>query len=636
MLFLELALIRWLGSNVIYLSFFTNLVLLGSFLGIGIGFLAAGARGAWLERLPWALLLLVGFVLLFPVRINRATEDILFFGDPRPSGLPIWLTLPVIFSLVVAIMAMVGQAVARAFARFDALSAYRLDVLGSLLGIAAFSLMAYLHSPPVVWAASVAILIASTHPGLRGPDKLALGGLVIVMGAQSLASGLIWSPYYQISVQADERVSISVNGIPHQTIYDVGFLLNTIYAEPYRLGVAPHQVLVIGAGNGNDVALALSQGAEAVDAVEIDPRLYELGVELHPDRPYNDPRVSIHVEDGRAFMERTQRSYDLILFALPDSLTLVSGQSGLRLESYLFTQEAISKAKALLKPGGLFVMYNFYREQWLIDRLAGTLAKVYQQAPCVTSVGDEGRLAMLAIGGTSQSYCPSATAIDLAAAPAPVTDDYPFLYLRDRSVPGLYLVTIGIILAISVVAIRLTAGGFGRIRPYMDLLAMGAAFLLLETKSVVQFALWFGTTWVVNSLVFAGILVSVLAAIEVTRRCRLPRPGYLYAGLFVALLAAWLMPPAYLFDLAIVPRWLAATVLTFTPIFLANVVFAQRFARTASSTSAFGANLLGAMIGGVTEYGALVVGYRALLLVVAALYAGALLLAPRRIAAANP
>ena len=80
-------------------------------------------------------------------------------------------------------------------------------------------------------------------------------------------------------------------------------------------------------------------------------------------------------------------------------------------------------------------------------------------------------------------------------------------------------------------------------RPYADLVFMGAAFLLLETKNVVQFALLFGTTWFVNALVFAGVLLSVLAAIEVAApgaRCR--RADLLYAGLLAALAVAWLVP----------------------------------------------------------------------------------------------
>ena len=64
MLFVELALIRWLGSNVLYLSYFSNFVLLGSFLGIGIGFLRGRAKT---DLFPWAapaLAVLVAFVLI--------------------------------------------------------------------------------------------------------------------------------------------------------------------------------------------------------------------------------------------------------------------------------------------------------------------------------------------------------------------------------------------------------------------------------------------------------------------------------------------------------------------------------------------------------------------------------------------
>ena len=86
-------------------------------------------------------------------------------------------------------------------------------------------------------------------------------------------------------------------------------------------------VLIVGAGHGDGRGDRPAEGAGHVDAVEIDPRLQQIGAERHPDHPYDDPRVSVHIDDGRAFLERTDSKYDLILFALPDSLTLVSGQS---------------------------------------------------------------------------------------------------------------------------------------------------------------------------------------------------------------------------------------------------------------------------------------------------------------------
>src|SRR3712207_3514992 len=154
-------------------------------------------------------------------------------------------------------------------------------------------------------------------------------------------------------------------------------------------------------------------------------------------------------------------------------------------------------------------------------------------------------------------------------------------------------------------------------RPYADLFFMGAAFLLLETKNVVQFALLFGTTWFVNAAVFAGVLLSVLAAVELARRVRLPRPVLLYAGLLLALAAAWVIPQDWLLQLPLVPRFLAGTAIAFAPIFLANLVFAQRFKDIGSATTAFGANLLGAMLGGALEYLALISGFRSLLVLVA-------------------
>jgi SAM-dependent methyltransferase len=630
MLFVELALIRWLGSNVVYLSYFSNFVLLGSFLGIGLGFLGAGTRRETFSWAPLALLLLVGFVFVFPVKIDRSGSALIYFGEFTATGLPTWVTLPVIFMAVAATMAMIADGVARSFARFEPLEAYRLDILGSIAGIVAFSISSFTHAPPVAWgvivAALFAVLLSRRVLGLRA---LALVALVAILGWESLSPLDSWSPYYKVTVHPQQEAPpvyrVDVNGIPHQAIepLEVRRQLEPIYFLAYdRANAAPDDVLVVGAGNGTDVAIALAQGATHVDAVEIDPRLYELGLELHPDRPYDDRRVSVSIDDARAFLERTHRLYDLILFALPDSLTLVSNQSSLRLESYLFTLEALREARRHLEPNGTFAMYNYFREQWLVDRLGGMLARAYGGPPCIDTVGEFGKLALFTVRRDGEAAeCPTVWRPSARPAPAPVTDDYPFLYLRNRGVPGPYLLVLALILCASAVAIRATAGPLRAMAPYVDLFFMGAAFLLLETKSVVQFALLFGTTWFVNALVFTGILVCVLAAVEVARRVGLPRPGPLYALLFAALTVAWIVPPQALLSLVVPLRFTFAVLLAFTPVFAANLVFAQRFRNVGSSTAGFGANLLGAMFGGVLEYAALVIGYQLLLVVVALLYA---------------
>ena len=218
----------------------------------------------------------------------------------------------------------------------------------------------------------------------------------------------------------------------------------------------------------------------------------------------------------------------------------------------------------------------------------------------------------------------------------PATDDHPFVYLDGSSIPWLYRITLALILLAAIVLVRPAAGPYRRMTGFVDLFFMGAAFLLLETKNIVQFALLFGTTWFVNALVTAGVLVAVFAAVEVSRHVVIRRPALLYVALLGALVVAWAVPPGALLSLAPLPRFVLAVIIAFAPIFLANMVFAQRFRNTGDSTTAFGANLLGAMIGGILEYTSLIIGYRWLLVLVALLYGLAFLTGRRYLRIAGP
>src|SRR5439155_12719448 len=134
---------------------------------------------------------------------------------------------------------------------------------------------------------------------------------------------------------------------------------------PYTVfGETFDNVLVLGAGSGTDVAAALRHGARHVDAVEIDPVIIRLGRERHPDHPYSDPRVTIVNDDARHFLRTTERKYDLVVFALIDSLTLQSSVSGVRLESYMFTRESFQAVRGHLTARGALVIYNCFRERW--------------------------------------------------------------------------------------------------------------------------------------------------------------------------------------------------------------------------------------------------------------------------------
>jgi len=661
MLFIELALIRWLGANLVYLSYFSNFVLLGSFLGIGLGFVRAAGPGRPDMPKPVyslvGLLGLVGFISAYPVSVNRDSSQLIFFGTAGTSGPPLWMTLPAVFLAVAVVMAGPGELVGACFGRLPRLEAYRLDLVGSLAGIVAFTALSFLGAPPLVWFGIVSLLFVVLLG--RGTASVTVTLLValLLMFFYPLRhdTGVFWSPYYKVSTAAiadgngGTAWNINVNGIPHQRLASAAFQIEhePWYLQTYKqIPRVPRDVLIVGAGTGTDVAIALRHGVHHVDAVEIDPTLLRFGRQHSPDQAYSDPRVSTHVTDGRAFLERTAHRYDLIIFALPDSLTLVSGASSLRLESYLFTKQAMRSARDRLAPGGAFSMYNFYRQQWLVDRLAGTLNSVFGHPPCVFEIPTSINLAVMTAGRTvADQQCEQAW-VRPAASPAPATDDKPFLYLRNSSIPTLYrtvllLILLGSALAIGSVLIMnaATAGGRGAARrlrgqvrdmwAYRDLFLLGAAFLLLETKSVTNFALLFGTTWVVNSLVFAGVLLAILAAVELTHRVRVPPLPVMYAVLVGGLALSWLVPASWLLDRDVALRAVLAVAISFLPIFAANIIFAKRFADTADAPLAFGTNLLGAIVGGCLEYLSLVFGYRALLVLAGILYVSAFVAMPR-------
>ena len=330
--------------------------------------------------------------------------------------------------------------------------------------------------------------------------------------------------------------------------------------------------------------------------------------------------MSVYVDDGRAFLQDTNKRYSLILYALPDSQTALTGQSApVGLENYLLTTQAIQVARSHLAPGGTFVMYNYY-QPFLLDRYATTLDDVFGSRPCVevgnTLSGREQAVLTVALDG----HTPSCSSFWNGEKVAPVSDDRPYPYLLVPSIPNFYLLVLGLILAASLLVVRVVTGPLNKMAPFLDLFWMGAAFLLLETKNIVQFALLFGTTWFVNSLVFAGVLLSVYAAIETARHVKLPRPMLLYVALLVSLGVSFVVPQDSLLGLPVVLRFVAATALAFSPIFIANLVFAQRFKDVGTSTIAFGANLLGAILGGALAYLSLITGFRFLLVVVAVLY----------------
>ncbi len=448
-----------------------------------------------------------------------------------------------------------------------------------------------------------------------------------------------WSPYQKVEYvdTPDLPSRIFVNGIAHQHM-DTQERLRTLagipYGAPYEVrsqqaGLPPYRsVLILGAGSGNDVAAALLAGAEHVDAVEIDPAIAELGRRFHPAHPYDDPRVTLTIGDGRAFLTRATRHYDLVVFALTDSLVKVSPMAQLRLENYLFTEESIRRACGLLTADGDVVFYNFYRQPWIRAKIEKMVHDVTGSYP--REIFRKRDFAMMAAGAHNTADAPSGPLDGIDTA----RDDWPFLYLKTRRIPRVYVAVMAALtalLATLVAWLRRSARRFAHLQGRSGGLAtqaafafMGVAFLLLETKSVIQFSLLFGTTWLNNSLVFLGVLALVLAANWTAVRIKESALGVVFALLVASSLATLVYPLAHLLSVADpLLRFVAASLLTFSPIFFANVMFSVAFRDQDVPEHVFGWNLIGATLGAVVEYASLAFGYDALAWIVVACYTAA-------------
>ena len=646
-LFAELLLIRWIPANVTYIGFFSNLIVMASFLGIGVGILV-GRRHQLRGFAVHGPLLAVLVVLVQVARIDvRPAVEGSFLGGLAHAADPNLVVIPLVFTLVAAVLTALALPLGPLLRALPPLRAYAIEIGGSLSGIVVFTAVSAAGAPPPVWFAILALALAARN-AFR-PGRAALIGsasFTVILTLATLAqyvTGDVWSPYYRISMlyPPNAQAVLAVNGIPHQNFYALNSpKREAFYDQIYRW--LPDRrfdrVLVIGAGNGTDVAGALAHGAKSVDAVEIDPRILELGERLAPDRPYADPRVREIVDDGRAELRRSTRTYDLIVFALTDSLTLASSSGNLRLESFLYTEESFASARDHLAPDGVVVVYNYYYRPFLVAKLSRMLQDVFGTPTVVRSYGGNETNFGAAFAAGPGIHPAGALgdrvdpAVDVAAAGPIATDDWPFLYLETRRIDSLYLGVLAAILAISlagtIVAARIAGTRLTRISPHF--FALGAAFLLLETKNLATFGLLFGTTWMVNALVFAAILLSVLAAIAVTSRVRIR--GWLpYVLLGLSLLAVFAVPPERLLFDPPVLRYAVASVLAFLPVFFANLVFTASFRDTRGADMAFASNVLGAVVGGCLEYLALIVGYRDLGLLIAGLYALALVFARLRL-----
>jgi SAM-dependent methyltransferase len=645
---LELALIRWMSGQIRILAYLTNVILISAFLGMGVG-LVVGRTRPGLRHATLPLLALLCIPLAFAERLGLTQ---MMFPDPsihlwgaEKGAVPLlpalgaYLCILALVAAVVAVFVCAASPVGHLFARTAGLRAYSADLLGSLAGTLAAAAITALNSGPPVW-----LLIGAAPFLWLSRTVLSAAALVAVVAlGQASVRGAIYSPYNRIDVTREgPALTLFVNRDFHQYMFDLSqpsgdelmAKVRTMYDLPYVLGEARGRALIVGAGTGNDAQAALRNGYRSVGAVDIDPRIVELGRRLHPERPYDDPRVSVVVDDGRAFFEQYRGApFDVISYGLVDSHAMFSALSTLRLDNYLYTEEGLRAAWRHLEPGGvLAVNFSVAGGPWLRDRIYRTLARATGTQPVLVEHGlhqgalfvaarEPARLQWSRAAPFPVSFEPPAT-IRYAR---PTSDDWPFLYLRPGIVPWGYLIVLASILAGAVVLVVITHGA-RTLRAEFDwtLFLMGAGFLLIETRGVTSLSLLFGSTWVVNAAVFTGVLLMALLANLIVSRFRPASTLLPFLLLLLSVVLLWSIDLGALNRLPLLARGLAGGTINALPVAFAGVVVSTLLARSANMASALGANLLGSVLGGCLEYLSMYTGLRALALLALALYLGAL------------
>jgi spermidine synthase len=662
----ELALIRWLPAQMRVLAYFPNLVLIAAFFGLGVGcLLARYAPRPWLW--PLSLLLVVAAAAAaggVAFTDNSTTEHLwlLYYDLPKDAPVIAGVRIPVFIAFVLCAASFVvpGQMLARRLDEFASvgrpLTGYATDLAGSLAGVLLFTILSWQQTFPIMW---FAVLMLAMLPLLGGgPRQWAAHlsmAIAIIALVQAVERADFYSPYYALRAEpraadASTPAFLSTNGSLHQVPSVVArgapvatgseARIREGFHLPFdKLGRAPGRALVLGAGTGNDVAVLLDRGATHVDAVEIDPVILRLGETLHPDRPYDSPKVRRINTDARSFLEDTEERYDLIVFGTLDSMTRLSALSNVRLDNFVYTVESLRAAYSLLTEDGGLVLYFMVGTPYIAEHLTHMLTLATGREPSFVDFHNGLFNVVFMVGPAFDHLQPASADVNHAGAVAAInprlvpSDDWPYLYLGERSIGSFYLSLLAAIAVFALIVVLLVSpklrAGVGR-RGGIDyeMFLLGFGFLLLETRFVTGIGLLWGVTWIASAVVFAAILATMLLATLVTAWRPLPW-SLASVGLALSLVVAWALPPGLLLTPSIPLKLLFTVLYVGVPVFLASCCFALRFRTREDAGTAFGWNLLGAVFGGLAEFASMALGFRALFLVALIVYLIAFLIAGR-------
>lgn len=691
-LFLEMLLIRWIGTEVRIFAYLQNTILVVCFLGLGLGCFTS-RQPIKLRQMLLPLLILV-FLLAVPVTKQifvKISSKLSILGDlviwdsalrtsVGQTILDLSLGLGLTYLLMVLILEVfipIGRILGRLMDDHPhTIWAYSVNVAGSLVGVWLFVLLSFFYQPPVSWFLLFGGLSLFFLPKL-GRERLAnlviLAGIVLLgwfAGQEWGALEVIWSPYQKLvvneSVPGEGQVGkylVTVNNTGYQVMLDLR--LPHLSADPQRfppemkgysqydipllLHPHPQKVLIVGAGSGNDASGGLRHGVSKIQAVEIDPAIIRLGQRYHPESPYSSDAVKLINDDARSFFATATEKYDVISFGLLDSHT-TTAMTNARLDHYVYTRESITRAKSLLGEGGIMVLSFEAQKPFIADRMARVLRDVFGAEPITfrvpqTHYGWGGTMFVAGDLDTAWkqiakdpnlksliTHWQTKYPVQLSYTTKIATDDWPYIYLMTPKIPILYYLLAGLMVLLFLYCRwKLKIGGVikGWNRSDWHFFFLGAAFLLLEVQNISKAAVVFGNTWDVNAVIVSGVLAMILLANLIAGKFpRIPL-GLVYAALCGICLLLYFLDLSRFAFLPYASKVIVVGGLTTLPMLFSGIVFIRSFAGVAGKDKALGANLIGALVGALLQSVTFVTGIKTLLLIVAGLYFLSLLTRPR-------
>jgi predicted membrane-bound spermidine synthase len=692
-LFLEMLLIRWIGTEVRIFAYLQNSILIACFLGLGLGSLTSRKPVVLRQTLIPLTFLLVCLAIPITRKWMGLTseflgvlQDFVFWGgvvSPNVQTTILALALGlgitfVILRLTVDMFVPIGRLLGRLIdAHPNTIWAYSVNVAGSLAGIWLFVLLSRMYQPPVVWIAIFAALFVPLIYATSRERGLSLLLLVCSTGCAALAGWtpgareVVWSPYQKLGIEEESgrppgsSYQVTVNNVFFQSMVDPGQRrldeepapfpeLNdlTQYDIPLLLHPHPRRYLVVGAGTGNDAAAGVRHGVPEVTAVEIDAAIIDLGRRYHPEHPYDSSSVHVVNDDARSFFSRTHEEYDVIVFGALDSHT-TTAMTNARLDHYVYTKESIARARALLAEGGVLVVSFAAQRPFIVDRMASVLRDEFQQEPLIFGMPHTSHWSGLVFVTGNLEIARKQIAknaqlrgliekmqrtypVSLSRTTQVATDDWPYIYLQEPRIPMLYYLLAGLMVLVAARSYSgwNASGTFSRWqRSHWHFFFLGAGFLLLEVQNISKASVVLGNTWQVNAVIVSGVLLMILLANLLQHLFPSAPIRLVYVALIASCLALYFIDLARFAFLPYTIKAILVGGLTTLPMVFSGIIFVRSLTAVRGKDEALGANLLGALIGGLLQTLTFVTGIRALLLVVALFYLCSLVTRPKDVEA---